>query len=170
MKDLQSRIKQLNGFYFLRNTVLFKSSDSPVIIYNSLWWFESKYIDKNGQFGLFRALQIVNRENLKLLANASTTNINFQNQYAIEPIGVVVLYNEKTDLFDVNMIDYQDKSQFKFSFNGTNDTNIKIISFESSMPGKVDGFTQISIANKLEKIPSNFKNLCFHNVYSIVVQ
>jgi hypothetical protein len=171
-KERNEVFENIEGFY--RNTTVFdyyKPSDTvqKLEVYN---WMNLRYVDPAGNFALYKCIQIVRKEDYESVLNLATnTPLDPPDRlfrYGIQ--GGVAKYNHTVGTFNLNLMDYDDKSDW--CYEGINEKLFHGITKEYSLNSDLqnDGYffggnVGGSSLKKMKRPIKEFRNSNFNDLY-----
>lgn len=168
MMDVEERKQKFREFegWHLNNTVFNyeqpNSKNTPLEFYN---WAQLEFLDPNGNYALYKVLQVLSKKELLKIPNATTAQINYKNLWAVSLQGGVASYNRVTGEIILQLTDYDDKSEWQFNLDGDVYYGVTY-EFSVTTPfsgGNVGGSTLVRTLP-----PPGFENTNFNCLYACI--
>ena len=157
------KFEKLEGWFYAEGTIEYAPPENSTKLYEAFNVLKRKYIDRHGNYALYKSLQLNSQTVLDNLTSAGATPSTVSIQ------GVVASYDQNTGQIKLEIVDMDDKSTWTCTGNGKKfigttlefGVNTAAKNDGALGGGNVGGFT----LKKLEMAPPGFENFNFDAVY-----
>lgn len=162
--------KNVNGFYLGKSVADFYKIEDSTKKTQAYYWLSSKYIDPSKQYAIYKCLQIQPKSEYDKLSDVATLT-PVEDLFSIGIQGAVINYNQKTNDYQLTIVDYDDKT--KFDLTGRDENLFKGTLCEFGLNSKINGLDLSGgyvggiTLKKMKLAPRRFINKSFDSLYAL---